>query len=309
MADPDKPIDETVVDFVYKQAGRGASAYGYYKKIKNAKNYYNIVKGLTDEDTRSGSLLQGSFEAVKLIGGKALGNNFFFDYHKKHFEVLANALNASETFDHAVALLDQAVTAADSSEALTHGLDVFGQRKNALKLAYAGRLTGPIRTLRENAINPATVQKDLADSGATIQSISATVTTDLVQWRNDACDLCFDCMQTFYLVGAEYMATLKAMTQYNAKVKKMRDSDSNFNYIAGKGLEKRRDEEIVWRELQRQNNPNRPDPLAVADPTEYAQRQMDKVEGVLLTLTTFCDVAMSDDAWNPDTINRKLGSL
>jgi hypothetical protein len=56
-------------------------------------------------------------------------------------------------------------------------------------------------------------------------------------------------------------------------------------------------------------NPNKPDPNAVADPTGYAEKQLDKVETVLQALTTFCDVAMSDDAYNPDTINRKLGSL
>ena len=80
-------IDDRI-EMLFAAAGAG---YGICKDFKKFNTCCGIVKGLTDEDTGSGALSTASIEATKLIAGKALGENPFFDYHKSHFEALANA--------------------------------------------------------------------------------------------------------------------------------------------------------------------------------------------------------------------------
>jgi hypothetical protein len=64
--------------------------------------------------------------------------------------------------------------------------------------------------------------------------------------------------------------------------------------------------QLEWaeRELDRAYNPskNTPAPEAVLDPSEYAQRQRDKVDEVVQKLATLRDVAMSDDANKPAVV-------
>jgi len=105
------------------------------------------------------------------------------------------------------------------------------------------------------------------------------------------------------MVDVEYRAAAAAMARYDEKVKKL-ERGNNLGFIAGKAVEEKRQ----WEQFDRMTDPSKRSSQAVENPAGYAQRQRDMVDAVVNVLATICHVAMSEDAYDPDAVNVKVGS-
>ena len=120
-------------------------------------------------------------------------------------------------------------------------------------------------------------------------------------WRAAVCALYFDAADLLGMTDIEYHAATAAFAHYNEMVQKLVQSKHGIDQVAGKSAEYQQQLEWAERELDRAYSPskNTPAPEAVLDPSKYARDQRDKVDEVVQKLATLCDVAMSDDAYNP----------
>lgn len=289
----------------------GASAQRYEKMKSKAESNYKTVKNLLDEDTRSGEIfklgLKGMLKLGEKLVGRSLSKHPFFKYHKQHLEALVSALNASDTHNNALRELDRALQSADAAAALANSLDTYTQRKQAEKFFYATQLDGRLRLNRERLANPNSPQviEQLNETGLPGISIAIVSGLDLLAWRGRICDLYFGVLELFVMVDIEYRAAAAAMASFNGKMQKLQSSKKNIDYVAGKALEKKQQEEAIYQYSQRGGNAAE----AVMDPTLYVKRQRDKVEEAIKVFATLCDAAMSNDAFDPDAMNRRIGSL
>jgi hypothetical protein len=144
-------------------------------------------------------------------------------------------------------------------------------------------------------------------TGWTPDSLRGAMDGTMYEWRAEVCLLYLDAANLLAMTDVEYRAAKAAFARYNEKVQKLVQSKHQIDYVAGKSAEYQRQLEWADRELDRANNPskNAPAPEAVLDPSEYAQRQRDKVDEVVQKLATLCDVAMSDDAYKPAIVLTK----
>jgi hypothetical protein len=291
---------------------KAQDAYGKYKKVKKAAEYYGAIKKTLDEDTRSEGLLKlgvkGLLDLSKKLVGDAVAKHPYFTYHKAHLEVLGQALTASDTFDHAMQALNGAIASADSAQALTGQLTDLTHRKNGLKFTYGFTVSGGMQLLRDTSPQAAV---QLKDAGQSRESLRATMDRYLYDWRAETCALYFEAADLLAMTDLEYRAADAAFARYNDKVRKLQASKNNLGRIAGSSAEYQKQLEWASRELDRAFNrsAHTPDPQAVLNPAAHAQRQRDKVEAVVQKLATMCDAAMSDDAYNPQAMNLRIGTL
>lgn len=294
---------------------KAKDAYAKYKKFKKAKGYYDSVKKLIDEDTRGTEIFKLGLKGLTKLGEKIVGKGFskhpYFAFHKVHLEALAGVLTASDTHNNAMKALDQAISAADSTQALSGQIKDLTERKQSLKMAYAIGIAGTQQFLRDASQDEGQAEDDLAGSGETIDSIKAKGEVALEEWRANVCLLYSDSVDLLAMVDIEYRAASAAYARFTEKAKKLQDSSKSIDRIAGLGAEKKRQEEWAWRELERLNNPSKttPSPQAVADPSVFAKGQRDKVEAVVDILGRICDAAMSSDPRFPNKIAASMGSL
>ncbi len=285
-----------------------------YKKYKTAKGYYETVKAILDEDTRSGELFKQGIKGLTKIGEKLVGKGFskhpYFAYHKTHLEALGSALTASDTHNNAMKALEKAIASADSTEALAAQLKLLTDRKQALKLFYAMKIQNTQQFLRNARTDPAQAEDDLEGSGETIESVAAKGEVTLEDWRAEACLLYSDSVDLLAMVDIEYRAAAAAYGRFTDKVKKLQASKKSIDRVAGLAAEKKRQEEWAMRELDQVFRPGSgPAPEAVSDPSLHAKRQRDKVETVVGVLGKICDSAMSSDPRYPNKLTAAIGSL
>jgi hypothetical protein len=68
-------------------------------------------------------------------------------------------------------------------------------------------------------------------------------------------------------------------------------------------------EDRQWQEFDRMTQPGSGSSQAVEDPAGYARRQVDAIEQLSDKLGEGCEAAMSDDAYRPESIMRRIGGL
>lgn len=283
-----------------------SDAYTLFKKGKKIRTYYKLVKESVDEDTRPGALMKLSIRGMLEVGGKLLGASLtshpYFTYHKVHLEALAQALNASSNLDKAREALDRAIRSADAANSLTRALVDYQSRKNGLKLTY-WLIAGSLSLLRERATNPQAA-RDIASAGQTPESLQAQTDQSIYEWRALWCQLYLESVQLLAMAQVELRATQAAMDRFNQKMKAMA-AGGNMGKIAAYRMEQDRQ----WQEYDRMTQPGTGSAQAVEDPTGYAQSQVDAIEKVTDTLGAGCEAVMSDDAYNPQAINLRIGNL
>src|SRR5262245_32184289 len=299
---------------------RAREAYERFDKIKSkvekakkkAEGYIETVKKLLDEDTRSGEIVKQALKYADKLAEKYVGASItkhpYFVSHKPHPEALISVLTASDTHANAMQALHRAVLAADNAEDLTRTLDTLVYRKRALQYAYAVHLADSMATLSDAARDPERMAKELKEIGETIDSMRAGVEINLYAWRADACELYFDGVDLLPMVQVEAQAAAEAMARYDAKQKQLHDSGKSIDRVAYYATIRDRQ----YEELQRDpawTHASTSSPQAVRDPVAWAQLQVNNVEKVARVLATVCDVAMSDTVYDPDAVNRSIGSL
>lgn len=284
-----------------------SDAYTLFKKAKKIRTYGKLVKESVNEDTRTGALMKLGIRGMLEIAGKALGTSLtshpYFTYHKVHLEALAQALNATSNLDKAREALDRAVRSADATASLTKALGTYQFRKNGLKLTYAAFIAGSVTLLREYATNPQ-ASRDITAAGHTPQSLQAVTDQNIYEWRANWCQLFLESVELLAMAQVEFRATEAAMEKFNQKMKAMAAGGNMGKIAAG-----RMEEDRQWQEYDRATKPGTGSSQAVEDPTGYAKSQVDAIEQVSDKLGEGCEAAMSDDAYRPETIVHRIGSL
>jgi len=286
---------------------KAADAYSLFKKVKKIRTYSKLVKESIDEDTRSGALMKLGIRAMLDVAGKALGTSLtshpYFKYHKVHLEALAQALNASSNLDKAREALNRAIRSADASASLTNNLADYRNRNNALKFTYGFSIRGPLLLLRDRATDPQ-ASKQIGDAGYTPDSMQAATDQNIYEWRAKWCELYLDSVQLLAMAEVEYRATQAAMQKFDEKMKAL-SSGGGMGKIAAYRMEQDRQ----WQEFDRMTQPGTGSSDAVENPVGYAQKQVSAIEDSSDTLGQGCEIAMSDDAYRPDTILLRMGNL
>lgn len=285
-----------------------ADAYSLFKKAKKARTYGKLVKESIDENTRPGALMKLGIRGMLDIVGKALGTSLtshpYFAFHKVHLEALAQALNASSNLDAAREALNRAIRSADASASLTGVLEHYQSRKNALKLTYTVFIAGSLTLLRDRGTNPQAARQ-ISSAGHTPESLQALTDQNIYEWRAKWCELLLDSAQLLAMAEMELRATEAAMTRFNEKMKALAAGGLMGRGVFGPQME----EERRWQQVDRALRPNADNPQAVEDPVGYTRKQVDAIERVSDTLGEGCEVAMSDDAYRPETIFLLIGKL
>jgi hypothetical protein len=277
------------------------------KKFDTAKEHYETIKRIADEDTRSSELFKQSVKYLIKIGekifGKALSKHPYYLFHKAHLEALGKALEASDTHHNAMKALEKAVSAADATAEIAKQVSRFENEKNSLKLQYTVFLYDLMDLRRDLVHSPAQAAIDLQQSGYTRDTLHTTIEAELLEWRAEAALQYFDASELFAMVEVEYRAATAAYKKYQEKLKKL------GNGVAGLAAERKRQLEWAGRVLDEQRSGSQPSSDAIKDPSLYAQRQRDKVEEILLKLAKICDVAMSNEAYSSLVVQTRLASL
>jgi hypothetical protein len=323
---------------------RAKEAYDRYKKLKGhkdkdkAKGYYETVKKLLDEDTRSAELLRLGVNGLMKLGEKAVGTSLtkhpYFVYHELHLNQLGLALTSLSTHRNALNALDSAVRSADAAERLGKQLAGYTQLKYSLKYRYRYMLSEGLHMMRNTKIDPANAEREERATGQPYKAMVADYEAYLYLWRAEVCGLYFDAVELLAMAEVECRAAAAAMASYNRRLKQLQNSDKPLDRIAGHGLEYKRQMEYASRELNRiyssssnahdpqaEANPRvlrplrrtwlpAPDAQAVADPTRYAERHRDEIEEFVKAIATVCDAAMNDHVvyFEPPTLDLKVTS-
>jgi hypothetical protein len=284
---------------------KAADAYTLFKMGKKVLTYGKLVKAAIDEDTRPGALAKLGIRGMLEIAGKAIGTSLtshpYFRYHKAHLEALAQALNASSNFDSAQAALNGAIRSADASESLAKTLGIYAFRKNGLKLVYVTMIGGSLRLLADSGPQ---AEKQLKDANQTRDSLRTTVDQSMYEWRASFCDLVVDSVQLLAMAQVELRTAQLAMKRFNDKIKALKSASSIGVVFAYKA-----EENWQWQEFDRMTQPGTGDSRAVADPSGYARDRVDAIENASDQLAKGCDAALSDDAYNPDRLILRIGTL
>lgn len=284
---------------------KAADAYAFFKTGKKILTYGKLVKGAIDEDTRPGSLAKLGVRGMLEVAGRAIGRSLtshpYFTFHKAHLEALGQALNASSNFDSAEASLNRAIRSADASALLTKTLGDYSFRKNGLKLAYFTLIGGSLKLLADSGPR---AEKQLRDAGQTRDSLRAQTDQNVYEWRASYCDLYLDCVQLLAMAESEFRITQAAMQRFDEKIKVLKSGGSIGKVFAYQAEENRQ-----WQQFDRMTQPGVGDARAVENPSGYAKDQLNAIEKVSDQLAKGCDAAMSDDAYKPDMLLLRIGSL
>lgn len=298
---------------------KAKAAYDKYQKVKKAKGhydtakgYYNSVKNILDEDTRSEEYFKLGLKGLMKLGERAVGQSLskhpYYAYHKVHLEILGKALTASSTHENAMKALHQAIASADSASVLTKQQIDLKSRKKRLMVEYSMFMAGGLQLLRDYSARPAQVAKQIqTETGSSPDDLRRTMDDFVYAWRARICELYFDGVDLFAMVDIEYKAASAAYKKYEQKVQKLQQSSSSLDRIAGLGAERKRQYE--WLERVQNQKSGGGSPQAVQDPSAYAGRQRDSVADVVEALAAICDIAMGPNAYNPNFVKASMGSL
>jgi hypothetical protein len=280
-----------------------AYAYSLFKNVKKIRTYGKLVKESVDEDTRSGALMKLGIRGMLEIAGNALGTSLtshpYFACHKAHLEALAQALNASSNLDSAREALNSAIRSADAAGALTGALADYRTRKNGLKVVYSFQIAGSLRTLQDRGGDP-----QLKETVETHGPLQATTDRNIYEWQALWSELYLNSVQLLAMAQVELRATEAAMKNFDEKMKAL-SSGGGMGMLGAAQMKKDRE----WQWYDRASKPGSGSEKAVLDPVGYAQDQVNAIQELSDRLGEGCEAAMSDDAYRPDMIQHRLGSL
>jgi len=290
-----------------------AQLYQYFKTGKKIRTYGKLVEEAVDEETRTGGLMKLAIRAALEVVGKALGTSLtshpYFAIHKVHLEVLAQALNASSNQDDAREALNRAIRAADASASLAKVLDDYQSRKNGLKLSYNFKIRGPLLQLRDSATS-AQAAAQIKASGSTPESLQALTDKNIYEWRASWCELYAESLQLLGMAQVELRTTETMMQRFELKMRTLSSPGRMPLFgVAASRIEDQKKLDYVSRSSQEIWGKAANISGAVADPVGYARRQVEAIERVTDVLGEGCEAAMSDDAYQPDRIFARMGSL
>ena len=284
-----------------------ADAYSLFKKTKKIRTYGKLVKEAINEDTRPGAFMKLGIRGMLDITGKALGTSLtshpYFKYHKVHLEALVQALNASSNFEKAQEALNRAIHSADAAERLTKYLCDYQSLKQILKWHYRVFIARELELLRDYKSIPQ-VESYLKDSRVTPEYLKSETDQQIYGWRARWCELFLDSVQLLAMAQVELRATEAAMQRFDEKMKALSSGGG-----IGKIFSYRVQQNRQWEQLDRMTTPGTGSEEAVENPVGFARDQVNDIEKVTDLLGEACEIAMSDDAYSPDKINLRLGSL
>lgn len=301
---------------IMKTTKEAKAAYDRLKKWKKtAKEYYQTAKNLLDEDTRSGEIFkQGLKYAMKLAekySGLPLTKHPYFEYHKKHLEILVGVMTASDTSENAMKALHQAVSAADSAAVLATQIKDLNDRKNRLKLFYVHFLEDMFETYKNLSILPTHARADLMEMGMSEADLRAEAEGAIYAYRAAVAELFFDSLNLLAMVDTEYRAAEAAHKRFTSKLKKLSGSTKTHNFVAGKATEYQRDLETALRAGDDYYGRSAPGIRheAIQDPSLYAMQKRDLVEDVVNRLARFCDTVMISELIYPVSFKLRTSDL
>lgn len=278
---------------------RGKDAYPKYKQGKKARDYWKLVRGAVDEDTRRGSLMKLGIKVTIDIASKLLGSSLsshpYFKFHKVHLDVLASALNATGTKELAEQAFHDAIKAADSTVELARMVETLeGQRKLAVA-AFGMSLRGSLLTLREAASGNTTALKQTGLAQPQFEQITRD---QMYEHRCAWAGLSAEALQLALMVEADYRATETAMKRYDEKVRKLKTSGS-IGKIAGYRVEQDR----MWAQYDAMTKPQTAKRSSY-DPLGAAAAARQSVTAIVEKITATTDLVFDDDVLfnRPDTI-------
>lgn len=278
-------------------------AYSLFKRAKKIRTYGKLIIESVDEDTRPGALVKLGIRGMLEIAGKALGTSLtshpYFACHKAHLEALAQALNASSNLDSARGDLGSAIRSADATGALTGALADYRNRKNGLKVVYSFQIAGSLRTLHDRGGDP-----HLRETVETHGPLQATTDRNIYEWQALWSELYMESVQLVAMGQVQLRATEAAMQSFDEKMKAMK-SGGGIGALAAAQMKKDRE----WQWYDRASKPGGGSEKAVVDPVGYARDQVNSIDELSDRLGECCDAALSDDAYNPDMIQHRMGSL
>ncbi len=284
---------------------KALDAYKIIMKVKKIRDYGKLVKAAVDDNTRSGALLKLGIKSLIDIAGKVIGTSLtthpYYTIHKAHLEALAQALNASSNFDSAEAALNRAIRSADASASLAKALGEYEFRKNGLKLVYMMLIAGSLKLLADTSPN---ADKQLRDANQTRESLRAKIDQDIYEWRASFCDVYVDCVQLLAMAEVELQTTRAAMKRFDEKIKALKSGG-----VIGRIFAHQADENRQWQEFDRLTQQSAGDAKAVEDPSGYVQDQIDDIEKISDALAQGCEAAMSEDAYRPEVLLIRIGTL
>ena len=284
---------------------KAANAYKLFKSGKSAYAYYKLAKGALDEDTRNGSLFKLGVKVAGMAASKVIGSSItshpYFTYHKVHFELLADALNASSQKGYAADAFKRAVMAADSTADVTITLEAMTHRRGKLFLYYWLALGGTV-DLRNRARSGGAAAAEMKSAGYSAESLDAGIAASLEEWRAQWAELTRDAFDLLIMVEAEARLAEEAMQRYNTKIDQL-TSGSDLQRIAGYAEKRDRDFAILDRERQRGSS------QAVSDPAKYARRQCSIVDDAASRYAQALDIVMSDGVYTSDTMIKQLDGI
>jgi hypothetical protein len=282
---------------------QAANAYSLFKKAKKIRGYAKTIKDVIDDDTRPGTLLSLGIEGMLNLAGKALDTNLskhpYFAFHKAHIEALAQALNASSSFDAAQAALSRAIGSADAAEALTQALAGYRARRKSLHVYYSFQIAGALLVLHDRGGD-----QMIRESGQTHAGMQVTTDLSIYEWRALWSELYYDCVQLLAMAHVELRATQAAMKNFDQKMSALKKDGGIGGLFAAQVNENRQ-----WQWFDRATKPGSGSEGAVIDPVDFARKQVDKIDDLTAELGDGCESALSDDAYRPDVMQHHMGSF
>ena len=106
------------------------------------------------------------------------------------------------------------------------------------------------------------------------------------------------------MAQVQLRATEATMKNFDEKMKAMR-SGGGIGTLAAARMKKDRE----WQWYDCASKPGGGSEKAVVDPVGYARDPVNLIEELSDRLGEYCEAALSDDAYNPDMIQHRLGSL
>lgn len=290
---------------------RAAESFRLLKNTKKAYDYYVLLKGALDEDTRSGSLLKLGVKATMEVAKKTVGSTLtwhpYYTYHKAHFEALSQALNAVDMKTMATESFNRAVAAADSTGRVRLSVEEFAHRRNSLGWYWSWNLVELIALRNRHRTQPAAVLAEIKDVGLTPQSLETTIETSLYDWRAGWADLCVEVLGLYLMIDAEARIAEAAWARYQAKVKKLTEGSSSIGRIAGYAAEQDR----LWQQYDRMKEGGAAGKaeLAVSNPAAYAAAQRDIADLAARRYARACDIVLSDAVNTPNSLLQRIDEV
>jgi hypothetical protein len=279
--------------------------YEKYKLIKDAREYYKLVNGMVDDETRSGSALKFAIKVAGKVSDKVLGVSVtghpYFTYHKMHIEVLSRALNASAALEAGREALSTAITAADGSAQLSSQSAAVITTARGLNVVFVMLLKESLDILAIPALG-AHIYMQTHGLGMTPSELRKGIEPSVIGWRNDWAKVTDRALQLLTMVMVETRVAEAAVAVYDKKLAALESKKEGIGGSLGTIGAYRLREDKMWEEFERMKTPSTTKPVqAASDPGAFARKQLSKVDAVCKAVMIGCNAAMSDAVYTNPT--------